>query len=538
MIPNNKVIISVTLHAIAFQVILRNTLCIASDKKYIHNNIDLKTNNPTKIESFNYVLEKDYPVGKRLFGPISAVEVDDDDNLIIFHRGDHHWLSDTFNELDVYQPSREKPISQEAVVFIDAKEKKLTRAWGKDMFFLPHGLSLNFDKTHLWLTDVALHQVFKFPIEGPGKDKRPKITLGLPFEPGSDENHFCKPTSVADTGDFVFVADGYCNSRIVMFNYNGKYLGQFGQAANVYGLTPRQPTFKVPHKIVWAKESQKLCVADRENGRIMLFNFKAKIAHSDVQNLSRESGFLLNGAITMDFPILDPQFNGRVFSIDYSPHRGGMLVAISGMSESTLSSPKGFVYNLTTRKLISTFAPGGSPGFGMAHDVAFTNHLADSIYVVDTEPPNMWKFFRNIPHSEALRSSNSLEYSVLKPSTSNIKLYAFLIVLLVLVIYFVTKKSRNVPYGLPSNSFASLYGNASNLSLSLSRSRFRSRHPTNFLAALFSKRPHFGFDDRSKQNNEFSRLPMEEETDDDKSDSDVEEFNIAQSRNESIKINV
>jgi hypothetical protein len=35
------------------------------------------------------------------------------------------------------------------------------------------------------------------------------------FEPGSDDFHYCKPTSVAvmaNTKTF-FVADGYCNSR-------------------------------------------------------------------------------------------------------------------------------------------------------------------------------------------------------------------------------------------------------------------------------------------------------------------------------------
>jgi peptidylamidoglycolate lyase len=47
--------------------------------------------------------------------------------------------------------------------------------------------------------------------------------------PGNDEKHFCKPTdvAVAKSGE-IFVADGYCNSRIVVFSAEGKFLGSFG----------------------------------------------------------------------------------------------------------------------------------------------------------------------------------------------------------------------------------------------------------------------------------------------------------------------
>jgi hypothetical protein len=78
----------------------------------------------------------------------------------------------------------------------------------------------------VWVTDVALHQVFKFP-QGGGT---PVLTLGVPFVPGNDDDHFCKPSAVAvmSTGDF-FVSDGYCNTRIIKFNRNGKFLMQWGR---------------------------------------------------------------------------------------------------------------------------------------------------------------------------------------------------------------------------------------------------------------------------------------------------------------------
>ena len=58
----------------------------------------------------------------------------------------------------------------------------------------------------------------------PAGKTTPDLVLGVAFESGKDAKHFCKPTDVAvseTTGDF-FVADGYCNSRILKFSSEGK----------------------------------------------------------------------------------------------------------------------------------------------------------------------------------------------------------------------------------------------------------------------------------------------------------------------------
>lgn len=48
------------------------------------------------------------------------------------------------------------------------------------------------------------------------------MILGERFTPGNDMDHFCQPTSIAiaPAGEIV-VADGYCNSRIVVFDSMG-----------------------------------------------------------------------------------------------------------------------------------------------------------------------------------------------------------------------------------------------------------------------------------------------------------------------------
>lgn len=98
--------------------------------------------------------------------------------------------------------------------------------------------------------------------------------LGDPFQPGRGVK-FCKPTSVVsleENGDF-FVADGYCNSRIVKFNFKGEMILQWGKSsfsgASMPGFIP-EGAFAIPHAMTLVHKDDKkwVCVADRENGRV------------------------------------------------------------------------------------------------------------------------------------------------------------------------------------------------------------------------------------------------------------------------------
>lgn len=511
------------------------------------------TTQTNKIE-FSYTLDEGYPIGNKLFGNIAGVDVDKNNNVIIFHRGSHRWNATTFDANDVYHPSKDSPIPEETVITINPNEKTIIRAWGKDLFFLPHGLSLDLDGKNVWLTDVALHQVFKYTIDG----SKELIELGTPFVPGNDESHFCKPTSVADTGEFVFVADGYCNSRIVMFSAAGKYLGEFGQSSDAaYLSNPAsvQPTFNIPHKIVYAKEAKMLCVADRENGRIQCFSFEPKQPRLDQ---SEETGLILNGAIKLKFILADPLFNGRLFSLDYNPIRGGIIVAVSGEDlYSSKKPPLGFVYNVTTGQLISRFAPPNGRTFGMAHDLAITGEEADSLYVVDISPVNLWKFSRQISMQKSSRATElgkmagdgiNRALSIMKSKDQGFGAFWYLLVFSIVGILLVvlTKTKRKGKYS-GSNSLSSLYSKGYPTSInSLFGSsggfprRSASRISNGLSSTLFSRRAFFSlFESNSQQQNEFSRIPLEESdnSDGDKSDSDVEEFNINQA-SPNVRINV
>lgn len=55
------------------------------------------------------------------------------------------------------------------------------------------------------------------------------MSLSPRFVPGNTDTRFCKPSAVAvlSNGDF-FVADGYCNHRVIKFSPDGTILLQWG----------------------------------------------------------------------------------------------------------------------------------------------------------------------------------------------------------------------------------------------------------------------------------------------------------------------
>jgi len=63
-----------------------------------------------------------------------------------------------------------------------------------------------------WLTDVALHQVYKFTHDG-----KLLLTLGERGVSGNDATHFNRPTDVAVAADgTAFISDGYRNTRVLV----------------------------------------------------------------------------------------------------------------------------------------------------------------------------------------------------------------------------------------------------------------------------------------------------------------------------------
>ncbi|XP_035297052.1 peptidyl-glycine alpha-amidating monooxygenase isoform X9 [Cricetulus griseus] len=316
------------------------------------------------------VLEQDFHVEEALDWPgvyllpgqVSGVALDSKNNLVIFHRGDHVWDGNSFDSKFVYQQRGLGPIEEDTILVIDPNNAAILHSSGKNLFYLPHGLSIDKDGNY-WVTDVALHQVFKLD---PHSKEGPLLILGRSMQPGSDQNHFCQPTDVAvdpSTGD-VFVSDGYCNSRIVQFSPSGKFITHWGEESS--GSAPKPGQFSVPHSLALVPHLDQLCVADRENGRIQCFR-------TDTKEFVRE--------------IKHASFGRNVFAISYI---SGLLFAVNGKPYFGDHEPvQGFVMNFSSGEIIDVFKPVRKH-FDMPHDVVASDD--GNVYIGDAHTNTVWKF--------------------------------------------------------------------------------------------------------------------------------------------------
>ncbi|XP_074063373.1 peptidyl-glycine alpha-amidating monooxygenase isoform X3 [Macrotis lagotis] len=304
----------------------------------------------------------DWPGVYLLPGQVSGVALDSYRNLVIFHRGDHVWDGNSFDSKFVYQQRGLGPIEEDTILVIDPNNAAVLQSTGKNLFYLPHGLSIDKDGNY-WVTDVALHQVFKLDPNGKGS---PLLILGRSMQPGSDKNHFCQPTDVAVdpiTG-IIYVSDGYCNSRIVQFSKNGVFMSQWGEESS--GSNPKPGQFLVPHSLTLVPNFGQLCVADRENGRIQCFKMKTKEFVREIKH---------------------PAFGRNVFAISYIP---GLLFVVNGKPHLGDKQPlRGFVMNFSSGEIIDTFTPVRKH-FDMPHDLVASED--GTVYVGDAHANTIWKF--------------------------------------------------------------------------------------------------------------------------------------------------
>ncbi|XP_063066155.1 peptidyl-glycine alpha-amidating monooxygenase B isoform X2 [Engraulis encrasicolus] len=293
-------------------------------------------------------------------GQVSGLALDSDENLVIFHRGDHTWDYDTFDRQERYMERSLGPIRQPTILVVDPAKGKVLRRSGRDMFHMPHGITMDKDNNY-WVTDVALHQVMK--LSGDGKDTR-LVVLGQAFVPGSDVEHFCKPTDVAVdplTGS-VFVSDGYCNRRIMKFSPQGTFLKQWG--AGPTGRKKPVP-FLIPHSLTFLPDRRQVCVADRENARIQCFLAETGEYITEIKNEA---------------------FGKAIFALTYLPEPlGGLFYVINGES----APLKGFIVDYSTHAILDTFSPD-TQKFLMPHDLVVNRN--GTVFVGDVDTQSVTKF--------------------------------------------------------------------------------------------------------------------------------------------------
>jgi peptidylamidoglycolate lyase len=231
---------------VVYYVALLIVLCTACvNKKLVHKQEKLSIKQ-------HYEWVKNWPQlpdGYKL-GQVTGVGVDTNQHIVLFHRAGRKMV----------EPFPDSTISLPTILILDKETGKIINSFGTNVFIMPHGLTVDHNN-NIWVTDIALHQIFKFSYGGTLLK-----TLGTAKTPGNDAEHFNKPTDVAIANDGSFyVSDGYNNNRIIKFSNEGKYLFEWGKKGNGEG------EFNIPHSIDLDAIGN-VYVADRENNRIQQFS--------------------------------------------------------------------------------------------------------------------------------------------------------------------------------------------------------------------------------------------------------------------------
>jgi len=302
-------------------------------------------------------------------GQAAGLSLNPEGNLVIFHRSGRVWDQYSFDEKNRLNYSLGM-IPNATIVVLDSETGNLIGEHGKNMFYMPHGLTIDIEGNH-WITDVGSHQVHKLD-----KNFQKVLTLGQKLVPGSDDAHFCKPTDVAvtSTGEF-FVADGYCNSRIMKFDKEGKLITKFGKPNT--SKPPGVGEFFVPHSLALIEDLNLLCVADRENERIQCFSAGLD---GSMRNPLHRRAYIPTGKF-----FTKAEGIGRIFAIREKDH---YLIGVTDRDGNDQLEPQLFIMDMNTG-IANTFAKG----LKNAHAIAIGDK--GDIYVSQISPNQIVKF--NIP---------------------------------------------------------------------------------------------------------------------------------------------
>lgn len=250
-----------------------------------------------------------------ILGPITSVFVDARDHVWITH------LPETLTpeEAAAVQdpPIGECCVPAPVVIELDPAGA-VVQAWGdpatQDVSVLPrnaHGLFVDHNE-HVWIGTYRHHRVMKFTRSG-----EHLATLGEYDETGGSDDAVLLggPAGVwvdPETNE-VFVADGYRNRRVVVFDgETGEYLRHWGaygeppddEAEYDYAArtaeSPPPPQFSTVHGLVGSADGL-IYVADRRGNRIQVFRQDgAFVTEKTVAPLTRASGSAFVVALSPD----------------------------------------------------------------------------------------------------------------------------------------------------------------------------------------------------------------------------------------------
>ena len=189
---------------------------------------------------------------------VSGIAADESGNLYIFQRGQ------AADPIIVTDPSG-----------------RVQHSFGSGLFNRPHSIRVD-AAGNVWTVDSNTSMVYKF---SPSGETLLEIDVGDVPDPA---NESCAAADIAvGANGLIYVADGYCNARVVVYDSSGRKIREWGRA----GTGPGE--LNLPHGIAVSPEGD-VYVADRENGRVQWFTTEGEY-------------------------LGEWQYGGRVLSVAFSP---------------------------------------------------------------------------------------------------------------------------------------------------------------------------------------------------------------------------
>ena len=155
-------------------------------------------------------------------------------------------------------------------------------------FLFPHAVRVD-AQDNIWTVDEGTNVVTKFSPDGSKVlmviGHRPPVTAGLVAtrtgpNPPDEKYTLCRPSDIGWDGQGnIFIADGYCNNRVVKYDKNGRFVAQIGGSAPGSGVGQ----FNLPHGLQ-VDRAGNVYVADRTNARYVVLDndLKWKTAYTNV----------------------------------------------------------------------------------------------------------------------------------------------------------------------------------------------------------------------------------------------------------------
>jgi DNA-binding beta-propeller fold protein YncE len=311
-----------------------------------------------------------------ILGQVAGVAVDSQDHIWITHRP----LTVTETDAGAVQ---DPPISTccvpaPSIIEFD-QEGNVVQAWGgpdseERWPESEHGLFID-PEDHIWLGSSArnAHVVLKFDRSG-----RRLLTIGeWGVTGGSDDTkHLGRPADIAVDAEAneVYIADGYGNRRIVVFDSRtGEYKrhwGAYGEPPDDGELGAYDPdatpirSFRSPMHAVRLSNDDLVYAADRANNRIQVFQKDGTFARE---------GFIAPATLAM----------GSAWDVELSPDPEQTYVYVPDGT-----NRKVWILERETLEVVASFGRGGRNAgqFNWVHSIAGDSH--GNLYTAEVNTGN------------------------------------------------------------------------------------------------------------------------------------------------------